>query len=301
MKPAPFTHLSTFLSVARFGSFSRAAKELGVSKSAVSQSVRLLEEELRVVLLMRTTRSVSLTDAGRRLVDGTGPVLAELHAAMRGISADRDEPVGRLRLSVPRSAATMVIAPVMPVFCARYPRVEVEVTIEERFVDLVAENYDAGIRLSESIERDMVQVRLTDSFRFLIVGAPSYLAKHGVPERPQDLLKHQCITFRSQTTGAPYAWELERGRKTWRIPVRGSLVTNDNAFSVAMAESGLGLAYTLEPRVEEPLKKGRLQVVLERYAPVVPGFFLYFPSRAQRSTPLRVFMDTLKERLTKSE
>ncbi len=227
MNTAPFPQLQVFLAVARLRSFSGAARELGVSTSAVSQAVRQLEEQLRVVLLTRTTRSVSLTDAGRRLVEGAGPAMGQALAALTEVSAQPGEAVGRVRLSVPRTAVPFVIAPVLPTFRARHPRVEVEVVIEDRFVDIVAEGYDAGVRLSEAIERDMVQVRLTDAFRFVVVGAPGYLARHGTPQRPEDLLRHECITFRSQTTGALYAWELERGRRTWRVPVRGGVVTND--------------------------------------------------------------------------
>ncbi|AKJ04628.1 LysR family transcriptional regulator [Archangium gephyra] len=297
MKTAPLLHLQVFLVVARLRSFSGAARELGVSTAAVSQSVRHLEEQLGVVLLTRTTRSVALTDAGRRLVEGTGPGLGQVLAALGEVSAKPGEVVGRLRLTVPRMAVPFLITPVLPTFRTRHPRVGVEVVIEERFVDIVAEGYDAGVRLSEAIERDMVQVRLTDAFRFVVVGAPSYLARHGTPQRPEDLLRHECITFRSQTTGALYAWELERGRRNWRVPVRGGVVTNDNAVTASLAEEGLGLAYTFEPAVQEQLKSGRLVRVLEAYAPEVPGFFLYYPSRAQRSGPLRLFVETAKELL----
>ena len=248
-----------------------------------------------MVLLTRTTRSVSLTEAGRRLVESAGPGMSQALAALGEASARPGEVVGRLKLSVPRSAVPFLITPVLPTFCARHPRIEVEVVIEERFVDIVAEGYDAGVRLSESIERDMVQVRLTDAFRFVVVGSPDYLARHGTPERPEDLLRHACITFRSHTRGTLYAWELERGRRNWRIPVRGSVVTNDNALSVALAAQGLGLAYAFEPSAMEQLRSGQLVRVLEAYAPTVPGFFLYFPSRAQRSGPLRLFVETAKE------
>jgi DNA-binding transcriptional LysR family regulator len=146
----------------------------------------------------------------------------------------------------------------------------------------------------------MVQVRLTDPFRFVVVGAPSYLARHGTPERPEDLLRHECIALRSQTNGALYAWELERGRRTWRVPMRGGIVTNDSPMSVSMAEQGLGLAYAVEPMVMEQLLTGRLQRVLEPYAPTVPGWFLYFPSRARRSAPLRLFVETAKELAVKA-
>ena len=295
MNAAPFQQVQAFVAVARHRSFSGAARELGVSRSAVSQAVRQLEEALRVVLLARTTRSVSLTEAGRRLLDGAGPAMGQVLAALKEVSAEPGEPVGRLRLSVPRSALPFVIEPVLPTFRARHPRVEVEIAVQERRVDIVAEGYDAGVRLSEFIERDMVQVRLTDPFRYVVVGAPSYFARRRTPDRPEDLLSHECITFRSHTTGALYTWELERGRRTWRVPVRGGVVTNDGLLCASLAELGLGLAYAPEPMVVEQLGEGRLKVVLERYAPVVPGYFLYFPSRARSSAPLRLFIEAARE------
>ncbi len=261
----------------------------------MSQSVRLLEEQLRVVLLARTTRSVSLTDAGSRLVESAGPSLGQVVAALTEVSAQPGETVGRVRLSVPRAAVPFMIDPVLSKFRARHPRVEVEIVVEDRFVDIVAEGYDAGVRLSEAIERDMVQVRLTDAFRFVVVGSPRYLARHGTPQRPEDLLRHECITFRSQTTGALYAWELERGRRNWRVPVRGGVVSSDARLNASLAEQGLGLVYALEPMVIEQLRTRRLKVVLQRYAPTVPGFFLYFPSVARRSPPLRLFIEAAKE------
>jgi DNA-binding transcriptional LysR family regulator len=300
MSPVPFPQLQAFLAVARHQSFSGAAREIGVSRSAVSQSVRQLEELVRVVLLARTTRSVSLTEAGRRLVDGAGPSLAQVVAALAEVSAQPGEAVGHLRLTVPRAAVPFVIDPVLPTFRARHPRIETEVVIEERFVDIVAEGYDAGVRLSEAIERDMVRVRLTDSFRFVVVGAPSYLERRGTPERPEDLLRHECITFRYRTTGALYAWEFERGRRNWRVAVRGGVVCSDSGLAASLAEQGMGLAYALEPMVRESLRAGRLEIVLERYAPTVPGFFLYFPSVARRSAPLRLFVEAAKELAVRS-
>lgn len=295
MTATPFSQLHAFLAVGRLRSFSRASRELGVSRSAVSQSVRHLEEQLGVVLLARTTRSVSLTDAGRRLVESAGPGLGEVLAALSTVTARPGEPVGRLRLSAPHMAVPFVITPVLPTFRARYPQVEVEVVVEDRFVDIVKEGYDAGVRLSEAIERDMVQVRLTEAFRFVVVGAPRYLERHGTPQKPEDLLRHECITFRAQSTGALYAWELERGRKSWRVPVRGGVVTNDNRVMRAQVEAGAGLMYAFEPEVQAQLRTGQLKVVLEAYAPTVPGFFLYFPSRAQRSAPLRLFVEAARE------
>ena len=295
MKTTPFPQLQAFLAVAQSRSFSGAARQLGVSRSAVSQSVRQLEEELRVVLVARTTRSVSLTDAGRRLVESAGPALAQTRAALAEVSAKPGEVVGRVRLTVPRAAFQFVIEPVLPKFRERHPRIEVDLVFEDRRVDIVREGYDAGIRLSEYVERDMVSVRLTSSFRFVVVGAPEYLDKHGTPQRPEDLLHHECLTFRSDTTSALYAWELERGRRTWRVPVRGGVVTNDGLFCASWAEQGLGLSYVMEPLVTEQLRRGTLRRVLEPYAASVPGFFLYYPSRAQRSGPLGLFVETVRE------
>ena len=297
MTGLPFSQLETFLAVARLSSFSAAARELGVSRSAVSQSVRQLEQQLRVTLVARTTRSVALTDAGRRLVEGAGPALAQAAASLAEVAAKPGEAVGRLRLSVPRAAVPFVLEPVLPAFRERHPRVEVEVVLEDRLVDIVAGGFDAGVRLTEIIERDMVQLRLTPAFRFVVVGAPSYLARYGTPKRPEDLLEHQCITFRSPTNGSLYAWELERGRKSWRIPVRGGVVTNDGLVCAALAKTGLGLAYAFEPMVADDLARGALECVLEPYAATVPGYFIYFPSRAQRSTALHLFLEVAKEKL----
>jgi DNA-binding transcriptional LysR family regulator len=295
VNPAQLPQLHTFLAVARLRSFTAAARELGVSTPAVSQAVRQLEEQLRVTLLLRTTRSVSLSDEGRRLVESAGPAIGQALAALTEVSARPGEVVGRLRITVPHGAVPHVIAPVLPIFRERHPRIEVEITAEDRFVDIVAEGYDAGVRLTEAIERDMVQVRLTKAFRFVVVASPKYLARHGTPERPEDLLDHECITFRLATTGALYSWELERGKRTWRIPVRGGVVTNDTRLCYSLVEEGLGLAYAFEPQVEDALRDGRLVRVLEPYAASVPGFFLYYPSRSQSSAPLRLFIETVKE------
>jgi DNA-binding transcriptional LysR family regulator len=295
VKTSLLPQLQTFLVVARLRSFSAAARELGVSPAAVSQSVRQLEEKLRVVLFTRTTRSMALTEAGRRLLEGAGPGLGQALASLQEVSAQPGEAVGRLKLTVPEVAVPSVIAPVLPVFRARHPRVEVEIVAENRFVDIVAEGYDAGVRLHEALERDMVQVRLAEPFRFVVVAAPAYLEQHGTPQRPEDLLRHECFTFRIPSSGALYAWELERGKRSWRVPVRGGIVTNHGDLMRAMAEQGLGLAYAAEPVVKEALRAGRLVRVLEAYAPTVPGLFLYYPGRAQRSGPLRLFIETAKE------
>jgi DNA-binding transcriptional LysR family regulator len=295
MQTASLSQLHVFLAVARHRSFSGAARELSVSTSAVSQAVKQLEDQLRVALLTRTTRAVAPTEAGTRLLETAGPAMKQALDAMVEVSAKPGEVVGRLKISVGRSAVPLVITPVLRAFRERHPRIEVEIVVEERLVDVVAEGYDAGVRLAEAIERDMVQTRLTDEFRFVVVAAPDYLARHGTPKKPEDLLRHDCITFRLATTGARYAWELERGRRTWRVPVRGGVVANEPQLCATLAVRGLGLAYTSEPAVAEDLRDGRLAVVLEGYAPTVPGYFLYYPSRAQSSPALRLFVEVARE------
>jgi DNA-binding transcriptional LysR family regulator len=295
MSTAMTVHVQAFLAVSRLSSFSAAARELGVSRSAVSQSVRQLEEQLGVLLLTRTTRSLSLTEAGRRLVETAGPALGQLLSALREVGAEPGETVARLRLSVPRIAYPLVIGPVVPRFRDRHPRIEVELVFEDRLVDIVGGGFDAGIRLEEYLERDMVGVRLTDAFRFIVVGAPSYLERRGTPERPEDLLKHECLTFRSESTGSLYAWELERGRRSWRVPVRGGIVVNDGLVCTSLAEQGLGLAYVAEPLVTDQIRNGRLLRVLEPFAADVPGLFLYYPTRSQHSSALRLLVETARD------
>ncbi|MFE8596372.1 LysR family transcriptional regulator [Archangium violaceum] len=295
MALTPLNALHGFLAVARHRGFAPAASMLGVSPSALSQAVRQLEERLGVTLLTRTSRSVALTEAGRRLLENAGPAVDQALDALKTASAQPGEVTGRVRLSVPAIAVPVVVAPLLPRFHALYPKVEVEARVEDRFVDIVAEELDAGIRLSESIERDMVQVRLFEPSRFVVVAAPAYLERKGVPETPKELLSHDCICIRSTTTGGLYQWELERGQRSWRIPVQGPIITNDTSLMLEMVEAGMGLMYAFEPTVAERLRRGSLKVVLEPFAPVVPGLFLYFPSRAQVSPALRAFVDVARQ------
>jgi DNA-binding transcriptional LysR family regulator len=290
----PLNALNQFLEVARRRSFAAAAAELGISSSALSQSVRQLEARLGVTLLSRTTRSVALTEAGRRLFEQASPGVNQALEALKFTSAQRGTVTGKVRLTVPDISVLPVITPVVPRFAERYPEVELEVQVDNRRVDIVAEGFDGGIRLEEFLERDMVQVRLTEASRFLVVGAPSYLERRGVPKRPKDLLTHDCICYRFGA-GAPYAWELEQGKKTWRVPVRGPFTSNNERLMITMAQEGLGLLYAFEPSVASQLKLGTLRVVLEPYAAHVPGLFLYFPSRTQVSPAFRAFLDTARE------
>lgn len=289
--------LQVFLAVAQRRSFTQAARELGVTPSAVSQAVRQLEGQVGVALLARTTRSVALTEAGRAVLEGAGPGIAQALAALERAAAGAGELSGQLRLSVPQLAVPLVLEPVLPRFLARHRRVQVEVAVDDRLVDVVGEGFDAGIRFSDAVQRDMVRVKLTGPLRFLVAGAPAYLARRGTPRRPEDLLEHDCIGLRSATTGALPPWELEQGRRRWRIPVRGQVVANDLALVAGLARAGLGLAYLFEPNVRELLRRGELSPVLERYAPEGTSLSLYFPGRIRLSPLLRAFIDTVHQAL----
>jgi DNA-binding transcriptional LysR family regulator len=291
----PLNALNSFIAVARRRSFAAAAKDLGVSTSALSQSVRQLEARLGVSLLTRTSRSVALTDAGQRLLENAGPAVKQALESLKTVSARPGEVTGRVRLTVPTAAVALILGRVLPRFVERYPKVEADVRVDDQLVDIVAEGLDAGIRLVEAIDRDMVHVRLSGPCRVVVAGAPSYLKRRGVPQKPPDLLQHDCICMRFTASGEPWTWELERGKKTWRVPVRGPVTTNDHALRHVLAVAGVGLLYTLEPVIAEDLARGRLRVVLEPYSPSVPGLFLYFPSRAQVSPAFRAFVDVARD------
>lgn len=295
MASTPLNSLNAFIAVARRLSYARAAKDLGISASALSQSVRQLEERLGVTLLTRTSRSVALTEPGQRLLETAGPAIDQALESLRTVTAKPGEVTGRLRLTVPTVAGRLVLSRLIPPFATRHPKVEVDVRVDDQLVDCVAEGYDAGIRLIESIDRDMVHIRLVEPCRILVVGSPEYLERQGVPKKPEDLLHHDCIGIRFSPGTDPYAWELERGKKSWRVPVRGPVTTNDFELMRTLALEGVGLHYALEPFVANELEAGRLVPVLEPYAPDVPGLFLYFPSRAQISPALRALVDLARE------
>lgn len=286
--------LSAFVIVARRLSYAAAARDLGVSTSALSQSVRQLEERLGVTLLMRTSRSVALTEAGHRLLDNAGPAVDQALESLKNVRAKRGEVTGRVRLSAPSASIQLVLMDLLPRFIARYPKVEVDVHVDDRLVNTVAGEFDAGMRLIESIDRDMVHVRVSGPTRLVVVGAPSYLERKGVPLKPEDLLKHECICIRRSPSGESWAWELERGKKNYRVPVRGPITTNDAELMRTMAVAGAGLFYSLESRVAKDLTSGRLRIVLEPYAPEVPGLYLYFPKRSQISPALKAFVEVAR-------
>lgn len=295
MALTPLNSLNAFLAVARTKSFAAAAAQLKISPSALSQAVRQLETRVGAPLLTRTTRSVAMTAAGRQLLEQAGPGIEQALTALSAVSAKATEVTGKVRLTVPSLAIPLTIAPILPEFARRHPRVEVEVQVTNRRIDIVSEGYDAGIRLEEHLARDMVHVRLTGASRFIVVGSPAYLKRKGTPQSIKDLLQHDCLCFRSQTTGGLFPWDLDRGPKTIRARVSGTITSDDERVLLAMAEAGLGLAYVFEPEVTAQLKKGTLRVVLDEHAGRIPGFFLYFPNRAQVSSALRAFIDVARE------
>jgi DNA-binding transcriptional LysR family regulator len=287
--------VEAFLSVAQHHSFRRAAAELGVTPSAISQAVRALEARVGAVLFIRTTRSVGLTEAGERFLSRAKPAFEELVAAS-GIARELGQrPVGLLRLSVPRAVVPILLEPLIASFCLAYPEVEVEVAASEELVDLAAEGFDAGIRLGQFIAADMVAVRLTKPFRFIIVGSPAYLARSGRPERPDDLRRHACLRLR-RSNGALALWSLNDNGRAIEIAVSGPFIANDFPTMLGAAVEGVGLAQVPAPIATGAVTAGKLVRVLEPFAPMAPGVFLYYPGHRQIMPKLRAFIDHVKSR-----
>ncbi|KYF93254.1 transcriptional regulator [Sorangium cellulosum] len=286
-----FEGLTVFLTVARRRSFRAAAAELGVTAGAVSQSIQALERRVGLPLFARTTRRVGLTEAGEKLLERLAPAASEIGAALEALGELRERPAGLLRLTVPRMAVPFVIEPVLPRFRRAHPGVDVEISVDNTFVDLAETGFDAGVRIGEALAKDMIAVRLTDDLRWIVVGAPAYFAARGRPEVPEDLLAHACIRYRFQSA-ALYRWEFARDGREIAVDVPGAITVNDGDLALSLAREGLGLAYTADAFVAEDLARGTLATALDAYAPAGPGLFLYFPARAQTQAKLRAFIDT---------
>jgi DNA-binding transcriptional LysR family regulator len=293
--------LEVFVTVAEERGFSAAGRRLGVSASAASQAVRALEARLGVTLLLRTTRSVNLTEAGQQLLARVGPSLRETHAALRDVKQSLGRVQGTFRLTVGRVTLPLVVEPLLGPLLAAYPELSIEVSVDDRFVDIVKDGFDAGVRLEEALEPDLGAVRLLPPFRLLVVGSPAYLAQHGRPKRPRDLLAHQCITYRLPGTGSTYRWELSRAGREEQVAVKGRIICNDSSLMLRAALDGLGLAYLLEPEAAPHLARSELEVVLEDYAPRVAGLFLYFARGAEKQPKMRAFIDTARQVLRASQ
>lgn len=293
MLPRDLSSLQTFLLVAEERSFTRAAKHQGVTPSAVSHSMRTLEDEVGVRLLSRTTRSVALTEAGEQLLRRLRPALREVGETLQEISGARDKAGGRIRLLLPRLAVSSVLAPRLGKLSREYPEIILDVTTDDSRRDIVAEGFDAGIHFGEYIEKDMIAVRVSADHRAAIVGSPLYFESHSRPKAPRDLLSHRCINFRHGATGL-YRWEFEKGKKSLSVAVSGTLVVDDLELVISGAVEGVGLAYVAEQEVASHLADGTLVRVLQDWCQPFAGFFIYYPSRRQKTTALSALVNTLR-------
>lgn len=291
MRGTDYHELKVFEAICRLGSLARAARELRLSASAVSQILRQLEARLGVQLLNRTTRSLALTDAGARLHAQLVPALAGLEAAVESVNAHRAHPAGTVRLHVPRLAFAMHIEPLLAGFHARYPDVVLDVTVDDAVLDIVQHGFDVGVRLGELLEADMVAIALGGPLRQKTVAAPAYLQGKTLPAHPRDLLGHACINWRQSGSDGLYKWEYEKQGERIAVAVRGPLVVNDRALGLNAALEGVGIAMSGEPRVDALLRAGRLVELLADWTPAFPGFHLYYPRQRSMLAATRAFID----------
>lgn len=296
MRRERLADLTAFLAVAEDRSFTRAAARLGVSQSALSHTVRRLEGDLGLRLLSRTTRSVSPTEAGARLVDTLRPALADIDDKLVDLLRLRERPAGEVRINSSEHAARTLLWPALARLLPAYPDIRVELAIDQSLADIVAGRFDAGVRLGEQVARDMIAVRIGPDLRMAVVASPIYLAERGAPETPYELTAHSCINLRLPTLGGLYAWEFGKEGRELRVRVEGRLVFNDVGMLLEAASGGFGLACLLEDYAAAHLANGRLVRVLEDWCPPFPGYHLYYPSRRQISPAFAVVIDALRQR-----
>lgn len=291
----PFDGLSVFLAVAKCGNFRAAAEEIGVTPAALSQAIQSLERRLGHTLFHRTTRKVSLTEAGATLLSKLRAPASEIERALDDLDQLRGRPSGLLRLCVHRLALPHVLEPLLPAFREAYPDVVVEVGVEDADIDLVSGGFDAGIRIGEYIEKDMVAVRVSPPFRWLILGAPFYFAARGTPQTLDDLAEHECIRFRFPRSRSIYDWEFVRRGRPVSIRPSGSMIVNDSGLLRSLASQGMGLIYTSDRAAAAELEAGKLLACLENFAPPPDGLYLYFPKHSAAQPKLRAFVDMAKK------
>ncbi|CNE87968.1 LysR family transcriptional regulator [Yersinia kristensenii] len=289
-----FNDLISFLMVARERSFTKAAAKLGVSQSALSHSIRGLEERLELRLLTRTTRSVAPTEAGERLANSLEPRFAEIESELDALSEMRARPAGNIRVTAGEHAVDSVLWPVLKSFLAEYADIKVEITVDNSLTDIVTGRFDAGIRLGEQVAKDMVAVRIGPDMSMAVVGSPSYLAKYGVPTTPADLQNHRCINMRLPTMGGLYAWEFEKEGRELKVRVEGQLTFNSLRQRIDATMIGFGLTMVPEDAVRAEIASGNLVRVLEEWCEPFPGYYLYYPSRRQHTTAFSLFVDALR-------
>jgi DNA-binding transcriptional LysR family regulator len=294
MRREELVDLNAFMTVTEEQSFTRAAAKLGTSQSALSHTIRRLETRLGVRLLTRTTRRLAPTQAGEQLLKTLGPALDNIAAELASLSELRERPAGIIRLTTSEHAANTVIWPVLERLLPAYPDIHVEVSVDSGLTDIVAERFDAGVRLGESIDKDMVAVRIGPNLRMAVVGSPGYFAARPPPRTPQDLAGHQCINLRLPTAGGLYAWELEQNGRALKVRVDGQLAFNNVPMMLRAAQAGFGLACVLEDHVAEPIAQGTLIRVLDDWCPPFTGYHLYYPSRRQHSAAFTVLVNALR-------
>jgi len=293
MRQPGYAEMSAFMAVAACSSFAKAARQLGVSRSTLSGTIRGLEEKLGVRLLNRTTRSVAPTEIGERLLAELRPAIESFEAALESINVFRDTPAGHLRLTVPRPAAKMVIEPVLAKFLTTYPAITLEIVTDSALTDIVRDRFDAGIRPGHLVEQDMIAVRIGEDARPTVVASPDYLARHPAPRTPADLRAHNCVRQRF-ASGVVHRWAFEKRAKSLEVTVAGSLITSDGDLAIRAALDGIGIARVPATYVEPHLATKRLVPLLEDWAPRSVGFFLYYPSRRQMPAALQAFIDVIK-------
>ena len=289
-------HLATFRAVAQERSFTRAAAQIGVSPSALSHTIRALEEQLGLRLLTRTTRSVVPTAAGDRLLGALGPHFDGIEAELAALSALRDKPAGSIRVTTGIHAAEMILRPALAKLLPAYPDIQVEISVNAGFIDIVAERFDAGVRLGETVARDMIAVRIGPDMRMAAVASPAYFLSRKPPRTPRDLARHSCINLRFPTRGGLYAWEFEKTGQILNVRVEGQLIVNEIGLELQAARDGLGVAYLPEDYAKADIEAGRVTRVLESWCPPFSGYHLYFPSRRQQSPAFALLVEALRYR-----
>jgi DNA-binding transcriptional LysR family regulator len=294
MNRADLADLTAFVAVADQLSFRRAASRLGVTPSALSHSMRQLEERLGMRLLNRTTRSVSVTDAGLRLLERLRPAISEIAGALEDLNQERQRPMGRLRIYSIHLAAAAVIAPIWGRFLSTYPEVHLELAVGEAPIDIVAKGFDAGIGPHDRVPADMIAVRVMGPLKVVVVGAPTYVARRRPPRTPDDLARHICVEYRREADGDVLVWPFERNHKSRRISVDGRVMVNETDLAVRAAVDGLGIAYTVEALAEPFLRSGQLVRVLEDWTPSFEGLYLYYPGHRQVPATLRALIDMIR-------
>jgi DNA-binding transcriptional LysR family regulator len=299
MRASGNSDLRAFVAVAEQGSFSKAADLLGLSPSSLSQIIRTFEERLGVRLLQRTTRSVALTEAGERLLLRARPALAELDAALRDVGHFRDRPAGMVRVRCLRLPFRIYVEPVLADFHEAYPEIKLDILVDDAVVDLVASGFDVGFTLGEVMEKDMIGVRVGEDMRQIAVASPSYIAKHGQPETPRDLLSHKCVRWRWPGRAIPYNWEFCRDGEWFEVEVDGPLILSEQQMTIDAAVRGIGIAFWIERELQPLIQAGQLVALLEEWSAPFPGFFMCYPQQRQMAPALRAFIDFVKTRAAK--